>query len=38
MNILLETINKEVTLDQLPFYLSSILKAEVRGRTLVNIN
>lgn len=30
-------INKEVTLSELPAYLSSILKGEVRGRTIVKL-
>lgn len=35
---LLDTINQEVTLEELPQYLSAILKGEVRGRTIVKIN
>ncbi len=32
-----KAINKEVTLEELPQYLASILKGEVRGRTLVKL-
>lgn len=35
---LLDTINQEVILEELPQYLSAILKGEVRGRTIVKIN
>ncbi|WP_026564525.1 NADPH:quinone oxidoreductase family protein [Bacillus sp. UNC41MFS5] len=34
---LLEVMNKEVTLGELPNYLSSILKGEARGRTIVKL-
>lgn len=34
---LLEVMNKEVTLEELPNYLSSILKGEARGRTIVKL-
>jgi acrylyl-CoA reductase (NADPH) len=35
---LLKLINEEVTLEQLPDYLSAILKGQVRGRTLVKLS
>ena len=34
---LLKVMNKEVSLDELPIYLSSILKGEARGRIIVKI-
>lgn len=34
---LLKVMNKEVPLDELPIYLSSILKGEARGRTIVKL-
>jgi acrylyl-CoA reductase (NADPH) len=36
-NHLLKLINKEVPLEELPIYLSSILKGEARGRTIVKL-